>query len=429
MRFITTLLFAISLIISANTFGKIKYKQYFTEEALRVDFRITSDKSGEEVFLERLVQEIEWGGRRANLQTFHNLGTYKFEVRDTKSKQLIYTDGFCTLSEEYMATDEASNQAKSFYNALQIPFPKELADLTITKWQFGDYIDTLLKVTINPNGLNIEKNRKFAFEKKYTHYSDKPENCIDIVILAEGYTKEEEGQFFKDAELLTHQMLSAKVFNKNQMHLNFAAIASISEDSGVDDPGIKVKKNTIFDGSYYTFGSERYLMMKDYSKVREVAGLLPYDQIYILVNSEKYGGGGIFNYGSVATAKSRNAKEVVIHEFGHAFGGLGDEYYNSETAYDNLFDKNTEPWQPNLTTNLRFASKWKAMVHKGIPIPTPNEAHFGTQTVGLFEGGGYQAKGIYRPAFDCRMKTNEADDFCPVCYKSIFEMILFYTGK
>ncbi len=64
------------------------------------------------------------------------------------------------------------------------------------------------------------------------------------------------------------------------------------------------------------------------------------------------------------------------------------------------------------------------MIPKDIPVPTPNKIQYKNVT-GLFEGGGYSAKGIYRPAFDCRMNTNEAKGFCEVCQKAIEKMILF----
>ena len=199
-----------------------------------------------------------------------------------------------------------------------------------------------------------------------------------------------------------------------------------SKQSGTDLPGKDIWKNTLFDSHFYTFGTERYLNTVNNKQVRDVAANAPYDQIYILVNSSKYGGAGIYNYYSICTADDKNSNFVFTHEFGHAFAGLGDEYYTSDVSVEDFYDLKSEPWEPNLTTLVGFDKKWKALVEEGTPIPTPATKEFKNKT-GVFEGGGYVEKGVYRPALDCSMKSVKYDYFCEVCTRAIIQMVEFYA--
>ncbi|MFO7932486.1 MAG: M64 family metallopeptidase, partial [Bacteroidales bacterium] len=191
-------------------------------------------------------------------------------------------------------------------------------------------------------------------------------------------------------------------------------------------PGAGIWKNTIVNSSFYTFGIERYMTTLDFKSVCDVASNAHYDQIYILVNTSKYGGGGIYNHYSISAADNKQSREVLIHEFGHAFGGLADEYFTSAVAYNDYFNLDAEPWNPNLTTLVDFSSKWEDMVPEGVPVPTPPLDKY-RKTVGVYEGGGYVSQGIYRPMIDCRMHSNDAS-FCPVCTRAIEKMIRLHTG-
>jgi hypothetical protein len=199
-----------------------------------------------------------------------------------------------------------------------------------------------------------------------------------------------------------------------------------SEDAGADIPGAGIWKNTLVNSSFYTFDSERYLTTLDFWKVKDIAALAPYDQIYILVNTEKYGGGGIYNHYNLTSTGNQHSSTVFIHEFGHGFAGLGDEYYTSDVSYTDFYSPEIEPWEPNLTTLVNFSEKWENLLIPGTPVPTPESPEY-INTTGVFEGGGYVAKGVYRPAVNCRMKSNNSEHFCQVCEKTIEQMILFLT--
>ena len=121
----------------------------------------------------------------------------------------------------------------------------------------------------------------------------------------------------------------------------------------------------------------------------------------------------------------------MVHEFGHSFGALADEYfYEHEDHAANTYKLGYEPWEQNITSLVDFDSKWKDMLDKKSEIPTePTEKRKKNYTVGVYEGGGYLTKGMYRPAVVCRMRDNEATQFCPVCQRAIKRMIQYYTEQ
>ncbi len=253
-----------------------------------------------------------------------------------------------------------------------------------------------------------------------------PEKKVDIVILAEGYTDLEKQKFYDDSKRVSGYLFDEEPFKSEKDKFNITAVFTPSQESGTDVPGEKIYRNTHFNSSFYTFDLPRYLTITDMKDIYDAAAVVPYDQIYVLVNSERYGGGGFYNLITVCTSDNKLSKEVFVHEFGHGFAGLGDEYYTSTVAYEDFYNLDIEPWEPNLTTLKNFDLKWKNMVPDSIPIPTPRIAKY-NKTVGVFEGGGYMTKGIYSPYMDCRMKSNEAKDFCPVCKESIEKIIQYYT--
>ncbi len=248
---------------------------------------------------------------------------------------------------------------------------------------------------------------------------------VDIVMIPDGYTKDEMDQFKKDCEKFANYLFNTSPYKENKDKFNIRGVEAPSEESGTDIPADNVWKNTLLNTSFYTFDLERYLMTDDYKTVCDVAANAPYDQIYIIVNSDKYGGGAIYNYYSLCIHQSRFEEYIFTHEFGHGFAGLADEY-SSDVTYENFYPLDVEPLEPNLTTLVNFKSKWKDMVNDTIPIPTPNDSKY-KNVVGAFEGGGYTSKGIYRPSLDCTMRSLSVNKFCPVCKRAIQEMIDFYS--
>ena len=233
-------------------------------------------------------------------------------------------------------------------------------------------------------------------------------------------------KFARDAEKFAGYLTKYDPYKQYATSFNFWRVDAPSEESGTDIPGQRIYKRTILNSSFFTFNSERYIMTYDVKSVRDVAGEVPYDLIVILANSTKYGGGAVYNYYSLFTADDPYAELTMVHEFGHLFAGLADEYVEVGGATEGLYDLSLEPPDPNITTLVNFDKKWKDMITDGIPIPTPNDKEY-RDKVGAFEGAGYLEKGVYRPQYDCIMRSFNGNKFCVVCTKVITEMIKAYT--
>ena len=409
-----------------NLSAQINFDDYFLAKSLRVDYILAGNAETESIYLEQVKQEPHWGGPKKNLIDKFDYGEYKFMVYDSLTNKLIYSRSFCTLFEEWQTTEEAKSLNRSFYQTLIFPFPKNTVRLEIFSRNNENKFLRIFELIIDPEDYFINADLLKKINSIKVVDSGNPAIKVDIAFIAEGYTKKEIIKFIKDAERFAGYLFEIAPFSDYKHKFNIWAVLAVSEDSGTDIPAENIWNKTAVNSNFYTFDLERYLTTYDYKSVRDIAANVPYDQIYVLVNTSKYGGGGIFNHYSFCTSDNKNSKEVFIHEFGHGFAGLADEYYASSVAYQDFFNLELEPWQLNITTLVDFESKWKDMVDKKIPVPTPPEEKY-FDNVGVFEGGGYVAKGVYRPFNNCRMKSNSAPGFCPVCQKAIIKMIDFYS--
>lgn len=423
MRFILSLLFLFSV---SFAFSQITFDDYFISKTLRLDYQHSGNADTAYVFFQKLKQEPFWGGSQTKLVDEINYGEYRVMVYDSATSTLIYSRGFATLFQEWRTTLEAQTTDKSFSEVVVMPYPKKTVLIKLQERDKKNNFFDIFEMYVNPENYFIEENMVYDFETIEVVNNGDPKNKVDIVFIAEGYTADEMEKFRKDANKFADYLFKYEPYKEYKDKFNIWAVASPSKDSGPDIPGDDVWKNTIVNSTFYTFDSERYLTTSDMSTLHDVAALVPYDQIYVLVNTEKYGGGGIYNFYSLCETDHLYSKEVFIHEFGHGFTALADEYWTSDTSYDNYYDLTVEPYQANITTLVDFDSKWKSMLNDTIPIPTPSTDEY-KKTLGVFEGGGYVAKGIYRPKQNCIMKALEANEYCPVCQKAIIEMIKFYT--
>jgi hypothetical protein len=232
--------------------------------------------------------------------------------------------------------------------------------------------------------------------------------------------------FRNDCKKFADYLFNSDPYKQNKDKFNIWGVEAPSLESGTDIPANNIWKKTILNTTFYTFNLDRYCMTSDNKSVRDLAANAPYDQIYILINTDKYGGGSIYNFYSACIHKNKYEEYIFTHEFGHGFASLADEYYTSDVAYKDFYDLTVEPTDPNLTTLVNFESKWKNLVDKNTPVPTPVSPEY-KDKIGAFEGGGYVAKGIYRPKQDCTMKSISVNNFCPVCKDAIIKMIDFYA--
>jgi hypothetical protein len=406
--------------------GQTNFEKYFTDKVLRFDFMLAGNSQKTLVYPVGMKEEQLYGGSHENLIDPFDYGNFKYEVFDAAENSLIYSRGFCTLFQEWQTTAEAKTIERSFYEVATMPFPKNRVRFVLSLRERSGIFSKLYETVIDPNDYYIRKEKPVNAAITKIYGPGDPQKCVDLAFVAEGYTADEMNKFRDDVKKMADVLFSEAPFSDYRDKINIWAVEAVSSDSGTDIPGDKIYNNTVLNSSFYTFGTDRYLTTQDIKSVNDYAALAPHDNIIVLINSNKYGGGGVYNYYSGTTVGHPLSPKVFIHEFGHGFAGLADEYYSSDVAYDEFYPLNVEPWEPNITTMVNFDSKWKKLVAKEIPMPTPADDKYKNST-GLFEGGGYSAKGIFRPEMDCRMKSNGSNGYCTVCREAVKKMIEFYT--
>ena len=406
-----------------------EFNDLFLNRTLRIDYTFSGTADKQYISVNELSCLPQWAGRRHHLAELPLEGNGQVEMKDLRTGNVIYKTSFSTLFQEWLTTDEAKSTSKAFENIYLLPYPKASVEVTINlNNSKGESVSTL-KHTVNPDDVLIRrKGYGHVTPHKYLLKSGNNEDCIDVVILAEGYTQNEMDTFYQDARIACESLFAHEPFKALKDRFNIIAVESLSEDSGVSSPGKDSWKNTAFSSHFNTFYSDRYLTTGKVTDVHDVLAGIPYEHIIILANTEEYGGGGIYNAFTLTTAHHRSFRPVVVHEFGHSFAGLADEYFYEDDIFSDTYPFGIEPWEQNITTLTDFSSKWKDMLPKDTPVPTPSSLEQ-KYPVGVYEGGGYSSKGIYRPSVDCRMRTNEAKAFCPVCQRSIERIIKFYTNQ
>src|SRR5215203_1622461 len=437
-------------------------------QTMRLDYYHTGDASQEVFSVDRVVIEpLPWPGDPAQAIDSSNLGKYLFEVRDAKTRELLYSRGFASIYGEWETTDEAKTIKRTFQESLRFPAPAAPVNLVLKKRDAKNVFQDIWTTTIDPQDQFIDRSKPSAPAPLITILkTGEPETKVDFLILGDGYTAAEGKKFEADARRLTEVLFSTSPFKENRKSFNVWAICPPAADSGVSRPSTGIYRDSPLGATYDAFGSERYVLTFDNRALRRTAQFAPYEFIEVLVNNRTYGGGGIFNLYSTVASDNAFANYVFVHEFGHHFAGLADEYYTSSVAYAPSTER-TEPWEPNVTALLDPANpKWKDLVSADTPVPTPwgkeafetysreiqqrrgvirrerkpeevMEALFREELehehglfskekyagrVGAFEGANYEAKGFYRPEVDCIMFTR-TNHFCAVCRRAIERVI------
>ena len=404
-----------------------QFDHYFSEASLRLDYCLTGTHDETQFSFKELIHEPYWSGSKTHLIDTLEFGNYIVKVYEAGTDKLLFSKGYQNLFGEWQTTPEALNLTKSFEESVIVPFPKVNIDIALYYRNWAGELKEGMRLAVSPDdyfirdydNLNLPVYDAWIGNKDIT-------KAVDIVILPEGYTQAEMGKFVKDCDFFVKSLFSYVPYDRYRESFNVRGLMAPSEESGCTMPGDHIYKNTAMRFSFWTFDSERYCMSTDNRDIRDLAGQVPYDQIYVLVNTEKYGGGGIYNFYCSSAASNSYSSDVIIHEFGHGFAGLADEYYTDATGYDHMYNLEVEPWEPNLTTLVDFSHKWGDLLDKKTPVPTPREKKY-EQIIGVFEGGGYEAKGMYSPHMDCLMKTFKGHEFCPVCQRAIERMILYYS--
>lgn len=419
-----------------------EFDKCFADSTLRVDYIFGGGPSGNVILLGRQSKTEGWAGRRKNLDTIPLHGNGQVRVKDPATGATLYLTSFSSLFQEWLTTDEAAATPRSFENTFILPLPKGEADIEITL--FDNRREPIAQTThrYSPSDELVAVRRPTTNYREYIHKGGDPTHAIDIAMVAEGYTEAERDSFLNVARVMANEILRYEPFASRKDVLNFIAVMPVSEESGVSVPLNKDWKETAVGSHFSTFHSARYLTAPDVWRLHDALNGVPYEHVMIIANTDRYGGGGIYNSYHIASAKNKQALPVTVHEFGHSFAGLADEYFYAGEESDQ-YPLDIEPWEPNITTRVDFASKWGHLIKPGTPIPTPSSDKGGsrdakmkkaavdkvkaTSPVGLYEGGGYKAKGVYRPVETCRMRDNYHPEFCPVCQEAILKVIDFYT--
>ncbi len=405
------------------------FDKYFIDKTLRLDYIFSGDTSRQMISLDKLNVMPSWYGKRQRLSELPLEGNGQITLKDHSSREVIYRNSFSTLFQEWLTYDEAKDLSRAFENVFLVPMPKDTVDVTIDLFDNTRKKTASLTHTINPTDILI----RHIGEDHVTPYVTLQEakdmsKCIHIAIIAEGYTDSELETFIDDATQATEAIFEHEPFLSRREDFNVIAVLSVSSESGTSTPSKGIWRDTALNSHFDTFYSNRYLTTLNIEDLHDELAGTPYEHIIILVNTSEYGGGGIFNSYVLSMTHHNQFKPVVVHEFGHSFGGLADEYaYESEPL--EMYPIEVEPWEKNITTLVDFHGKWEDMIPQDTPVPTPesNEPAIIEQRIGLFEGAGYRLKGVYRGVQDCRMRTNESPEFCAVCRKSLEDLIDFYV--
>lgn len=422
------LFLSLSLLWAVGLQADVKFDDWFDGRTLRADYIFAGDSAQAELSLAELIVEPRWYGRRVNLDRLFFDGTGQITMTDELTGLVLYRHAFSSLFQEWQGTAEATHVRKAFENTFLMPMPKQPAVVTVRLLDFRGNTAALMKHRIDPQDILI---RQMGHEPttpwQYVWQGSVP-HPIDIAIVAEGYTEAQMDTFLADARTAADALFKAEPFAGMKERFNIVAVCVPSAQSGVSVPRQNLWRSTALSSHFDTFYSNRYLTTLHLKRLHDVLAGIPYEHIIILANTPTYGGGGILNSYTLVAAHDKSFQPVVVHEFGHSFGGLADEYYYDD-EYSPRYVRGIEPYEPNITTLTHFETKWQDLLPKGTIIPTPqtNKGRDVYTKIGVYEGGGYQSKGVYRAFQDCRMKTNEAPDFCAVCQRALERLIRFYT--
>lgn len=405
------------------------FEDKFQNSTLRVDYSFMGNHQHQCIALEELRSVEGWSGRRVNLDSLPLKGNGQITMRDATTQQVIYTTSFSSLFQEWQTTEEATQLSKAFENVFQLPMPKKDADVTVTLFDTRQRVSAQFTHRVKVGDILIRPvSLKHLPDHRMLRKGGNHQNCIDIAIVAEGYTVQEREQFYAHAQMAADEILNNPPFCDFRDRINIIGVALNSRESGVSIPGKGIWKETALKSNFDTFYSERYLTTLHLKELNDSLAGLPYEHIVILANTDNYGGGGIYNSYTLAAARHATFLPVVVHEFGHSFGDLADEYYYDD-QYEQFYFPDVEPWEQNITTLQDFSSKWKDLLPENTPVPTPTAGipENDMQRIGVYEGGGYQSKGVFRGYRDCRMRTNGVPGFCKVCRRALERLIRFYT--
>jgi hypothetical protein len=470
--------------------AQVPFDDFFLDQTLRIDLYQAGDAKEETLTIHQVYQEGIWPESKKNLIPPFDYGRYVCKLYDVASNRLIFSRGFDTMFAEYKTTSPALAGVKMvFQRSVRIPFPKRPVLFVVERRDKCHLLHPLFDQVIDPSDYHIIRETPASGDTIFeVQQTGDPPGKVDFVFIAEGYTAGEKDKFKSDAERMTAFLFTVEPYKSLKDRFNINGVFRPSAEQAMDEPRQRIYKKTVLNASFNAFDLDRYMLIEDDHRMHEIAGQVPYDAIIVLVNSKRYGGGSIGLDYCVTTVDHPTSPQVFIHELGHSFAYLADEYYQSEVSYNEFYPKGVEPLEPNITALLDPANvKWKDLLAPGIGVPTEygKEAIEALQAerqknrqaqakdiadakkrgasakdikrseekfrkadavlaakieevrkryaeledkVGVFEGAGYASKGLYRPMVYCIMISSPKGEFCRVCQRAIVRMIDFYSG-
>jgi hypothetical protein len=441
-------------------------------ETMRVDFYHTGNHSTEMFSLEQVVIEpLPWTGNMHRPIDETLRGKYLFEIVDPESGDVAWSRSFSSIYGEWETTGEARRMNRTYHESVRFPAPDNEFELVLKKRGPGQVFEEIWRIGIDAGDYMVHReSAAYADRVVAIHESGDPATKVDLLILGDGYTEDEHDEFVARAREMTEVLFATSPFRERRDDFNVWALAPAATESGVSRPSTRTYRDSPAGTTYDAFRAVRYVLTFDNKNMRRIASSTPYDFIEILTNTETYGGGGIYGLFSTASAVSEWAPYLFVHEFGHHFAGLADEYYTSAAVYEPP-ETIVEPYEPNVTALLDPDDlKWKHLVDEATPLPTPwPKAEFEEHSIavqerrtemraanapevemnalfnytkqfteelfsetehrdaiGAFEGANYEAKGYYRSEQNCIMFTR-TEQFCTVCAAAIEDVIDEYT--
>ena len=464
------------------------FDAWFVDKTMRVDYFHAGNSAEETVTLDQVFDQGVWAGSRTHLVDPFNLGRYLVKIYDAATGTLIFSKGFDSYFGEYKTSGPAlEGVRRTYHESALLPFPRKPIRFTVEAKDRQNVYKLLFSQAIDPAALTVVRERLIPGVQVFEVFkSGEPGRKVDVALVAEGYTADEEGKFKADLDRFAAVFFKFEPYKSHKDKFNLYGVFKPSPESGCDEPSHGSFRATALGATFDSLSSERYLLTEDNKSLRDIAAHAPYDALYIMVNHKRYGGGGIYNLYCTFTTDNQWYEYLFLHEFGHSFAGLADEYYTSEVAYNEFYPRGVEPAEPNITALLDPAKlKWKSLVSRGAEIPTLWEkAEFDLMDnayqkirgeinakiaklkregaaaaevtrveeeserlsrehavevdaflrasrywdkVGAFEGAGYAAEGLYRPQLDCLMFTKGTKPFCRVCEAAVVRTILYYA--
>ena len=465
----------LTLAFGSQTTGQAPsdFDTFFRDKTMRVDYVHSGGPGQEIVSLDQVVSDGPWAGSRTRLVDGLNLGKYLFEVVDRRTNRILYSRGFASIYGEWETTAESREVYRSFHESLRFPWPKAPVQVVLKTRDAANSFHEFWSTVIDPNSRFVNPTDRASTSEVWPLFENgPPSERVDLLVIGEGYTAAELPKFHADATRLVTALFEEEPFRSRKDDFNVWGLDLPSAESGVSRPRAGQFRRTPLSAEYNIFDSERYLLTYDNRALRDAASAAPYEFLEILVNEAQYGGGGIFNFQATAAADTGFAEYVFVHEFGHHFAGLADEYYTSDVAYETGATYHSEPWEPNVTALHDPAQvKWGDLVEPDTPLPTPwDKARFEAESVaaqgerralrddgtpetvmdqlfteqmeretallggmehagqvGAFEGASYESTGLFRPEADCIMFTRNPVGFCRVCRRAIERVIDLYA--